>query len=69
MRAFAEDVTKKIQPKQFADHFDGMTMTAPCCKEAGNNPEHHSTVGQKLLCVKICAIWRHVVHTQPAPAS
>ena len=52
MLAFAEEATKKItRPKQFADYFDGMTMTVPWCSEAGNNPEYHSIVGQKLLYV------------------
>jgi len=52
MLAFAKVVMETIVNKNNVnthDYFDGITMTVPAAKETLMAPQHHSTVGQKLL--------------------
>ena len=52
MLALAEKVVERmVRPKDTMKCFNGITLTAPSCKNACDNPQHHSIVGQKLLLV------------------
>ena len=54
MMAFAKVAEDKTITKyKTHDYFDGITMEVPPCleEEEFDNPQHHSMVGQKLLCV------------------
>lgn len=50
MTAFAAAAMKNIvKPKLFEKNFNGLTMTAPRCDVAFNDPQCNSIVGQRLL--------------------
>jgi len=52
MLAFAKIVMEKVVNKnKQSTYFDGITMVVLAYKEMYSSPQHHSTVGQKLLLV------------------
>jgi len=54
MIAFASEVSDKIMHTKefFFDHFRGIEMEVPACRDdVPDNPHYHSIIGQKLLCI------------------